>query len=956
MIEAVRPPFYAITALVFAVAGWGAAVAQNEPGPSVLGSAGQSVLPESLDPNAPAASRRVTHRVDFDPVPGASSPIPLNWIRAQHDPPNRVRPGFPIWNRGELDPSVAFSGTGSMRLDIEGGSSSLLLDPGVIQIFPDADYAVVARVRTDAIEHARARLVARLLDRTGTMIPGSEVSSAPLRTAGKWMPISVRVPGDYSASTSLQIELLFEQPGPDPKHPYRPFEIERQDYQGSAWFDELAVIQVPRVEVWLDQPGNLVPGAQAPSAGVFVRDLVNEPLKIVYELFDERGRTVARKMTDFSGGRLETTWSPAIDRFGWYRTAVSVMRQGESIGSAQTAFIWAPPSDRVGRRVSARSGSPFSLSVARVPDRGIDEFGQLARAAAIPRVLTSLYDGGAPVTPERLNLLSDLAARLAREGSEVGLAIDRLPPEVSSISGPTPVIRAMADGDADGASWLEPILVDLGHRIRWWRAGAFDETVDGLAIEAAQPAIARLRDLVPGAMLELPWSSFDAIVPGAVRTGMVIAQTVDPSIVADEIPSLLSGFAGIAEATGASGWEQPEHTAVFRVAEGGDQRALIDEAVLGAAHAWVGFDRNGAGPARGRSLRLDQGWSWQDGRRPHLVPAPAAAAWLVLADQLRDRRAEVLPRVAPGVSGVLLTPVRTAGEGIGPVAIFWAEPMPEPVESLTLLLGPDPVTTLDVFGNAETVEALTLENSSVRAHRIDLRHGPVYVKDVDAELLRFLASVHLDPGRVQSNTEPLAAHLSMTNTWASALQGEFFIVEPGGLSTGTRATRDRRWEISPRFGSVATGAGDTERVPVEFDVSPAVSAGETPMVVDIDLSSPTVSDFVRIERTIEVGLEHIRMHLVVSYEPDPNGNDIVVYAIVENSGEVSQNILLKVDADGYSPQRASSTPALPGRRVIKAFPFRDGRALLAGQEVTVGLTIRENGSRLRQSVRIDDGF
>jgi hypothetical protein len=945
MIQLVIRALYAIPALLVSAC-WPAARGAAQP-------ADADFTRGDIDVAAPSASRRITARFDFEPIPGDTSTLPANWIRAQHDPPLRVRPGFPIWNRGELDRAVAHTGTGSARLDIEGGSASLLLDPGVIQVFADADYAVVARVRTLGVDVARARLVARLLDRAGEPVPGSEVSSPATQTRGAWLPIVVRVPGDHPESVSLQIELLFEQPGPDPRHPAASLEIKRQDYQGSAWFDDITVLQIPRVEAWVDEPANLVIGDESPDLGVFVRDLVVEPLTIVYELHDDRGDLVDRDTTDFQGGRLEAAWSPEIDRYGWYRATVAVQRGETRIGSAQTAFIWAPEDRTPRTRVSARDATPFSLSVQRVPDGGLRSLGELALAAGVPRVLTSLYADGTTVTPERVQALGELANLLAREGSEVGLAIDTLPPEQSEVAGPTPVLRAMADGDADGADWLEPILVDLGHRVRWWRAGSFDESLDGLAIGHADGAITRLRDLVPGAILEMPWSAFDTITPGVVRPGVAVAQRVDPSIVPEEVPNLLADFAASAEADGTRGWERPEHTAVFRVI--GDRRPEIDEALLGAIHAWAGFNRDGLRTDRGRSVRLDDAWTWQDGRRPQLVPRPVAGAWLTLIDLLRHRKAEIIPRVAPGVRGVLLTPVPEAPERTDSVAVFWPEAGPEPAGRLSMLLAGESVRTVDIFGNTETIEPVVLENSSVRTHEIPLGDGPTFVRGVEPDLVRFQASVRLDPDRVRSDTDPQEAMLRVENPWATSIQGEFFVLEPGNLSTGSRAEQDRRWDIDPRFGSFVLAPGSETGLPIVFDVSPAVGAGPTEMVVDIDLSSPTISDFLRIERTIEVGLENIRMDLVAGYEPGPEGADVVVYVVVTNTGDTPENISLSVSAPGFNRQRSAATPALPGRRMIKAFPFRGGRALLAGEEVVVGLTIRESGERLRDAIRIDDG-
>ena len=69
--------------------------------------------PAGFDLSSPAAARRVAARFDFEPVAGDTSTLPRNWIRAQHDPPVRDRPGFPIWNRGVLDREHAHAGSGA---------------------------------------------------------------------------------------------------------------------------------------------------------------------------------------------------------------------------------------------------------------------------------------------------------------------------------------------------------------------------------------------------------------------------------------------------------------------------------------------------------------------------------------------------------------------------------------------------------------------------------------------------------------------------------------------------------------------------------------------------------------------------------------------------------------------------------------------------------------------------
>ncbi|MEM7756262.1 MAG: hypothetical protein AAF297_11565, partial [Planctomycetota bacterium] len=87
-----------------------------------------------------------------------------------------------------------------------------MLDPGVVSVFPDADYLITAMVRTEGLDRARPRLAARLLDADGATIPGSERLSELVRTSARWSPVAVELPGDDSAAAYVQVELLLLQP------------------------------------------------------------------------------------------------------------------------------------------------------------------------------------------------------------------------------------------------------------------------------------------------------------------------------------------------------------------------------------------------------------------------------------------------------------------------------------------------------------------------------------------------------------------------------------------------------------------------------------------------------------------------------------------------------------------------------------------------------------------------
>ncbi len=933
-----HPPYLHLVALIWAVCALGSAGAV----PALAGGEGGGDRPEI---GRPMSAERVTRRFDFEERLTNPGTLPRHWIRAQHDPPHRIRPGFPIWNQAVLDYTVSAAGEGSVRLPTRGGSASLLLDPGVVPVFPDADYVVTAMVRTLGVDHARARLAVRLLDAGGAALPASEASSEPIDTGGRWMQVLVHVPGNEPTAVSLQIELLLEQPGPVGDLPFEELEVVPEDFTGSAWFDEIKVVQVPRVELWTDSPGNLIPPDEKPTVSLFLRDLVGKPLDVRLEALDADHRVVDSDTVRFDGGRLERTWSPDLDLYGWYRVRVNVVQEGAPVGGAFTDLVWLSP---VGDPAGKKPKNDFALSIGDVPTGGLDELGDLTLRAGVGRVLTDLWFPGAPVDRARSAALVGLSNRLTPLSRELGIVIPGLPPEVSDLRGARGPLEAIADAQNDGASWLDPLLVDLGSRIRWWRIGALDEALDGSLLPDLGAMVSRLRSLVPGAVLELPWSPFNRLEPGLVAPGIAVSEDFGPGVPGEEIESVLSGFLRPTERGGLSGWDIPRHTSVFRAE---DQERVgvgpsLDGMLRSALFAWAA--RNDQ--TRGHTLRLDDGWRWQGGRRAQLMPNPSAAAWLTLAGMLDGRRAEPLERIIPGVEGMLLVP-ENERRGVEPIAVFWPGAGRPPPGTIDLLFGDGPVRVIDRFGNTASIEPGPIEPTRVQTHVLDWDRGLVYVEGVDADLLRFAASVRTEPGLIETRVEPDTIELVMDNPWPSAIRGRYFLVEPGGLSTGDVRARDRGWKISPRQGPFAIDPGRSMRIPIEIEASAAVESGERPLIVDIDLTSPTFMGLMRIRRRVRMGLRDLTMH--VSSRVVPGSGDIVVYAEITNTGPETQVVHAYASAPGFARQRSAPTPLTPGQQVIKAFAFEAGRDVLKGEDIGVGVFVRERGSRLRRTIHVD---
>ncbi|MBY0308365.1 MAG: hypothetical protein K2Q09_06460, partial [Phycisphaerales bacterium] len=116
-------------------------------------SSGSSTAHSGID--RPSFAGRQVSVFDFEEQAYNPEDVPRNWYRAQ-DAPGRARRGFPRWNQAIFDSRVTHSGTASVMLPTKGGSTSLRLGSGVIQVFPDAEYRVSAYIRTEGLRHAGA--------------------------------------------------------------------------------------------------------------------------------------------------------------------------------------------------------------------------------------------------------------------------------------------------------------------------------------------------------------------------------------------------------------------------------------------------------------------------------------------------------------------------------------------------------------------------------------------------------------------------------------------------------------------------------------------------------------------------------------------------------------------------------------------------------------------------------
>lgn len=927
----------------------------------------------------PASARRVVRVIGFNEAPIDPNGVPEGWVRAQEDPGvPRVRPGFPLWNEARVDVrSPAFEGAGSVRLPTRGGSTSLMLRTGLVSVLPSAHYLVTAQVRTEGLGHARARMAARFLDQSGAVIAGSERMTPPILSDEGWTLATLLLRGDHEAAAFLQIELLLLQPRefervllPAPVHAWP------ADYEGSAWFDEVAILQAPRVEMTAAASSGVVAAREAPELTMVVRDLAGEPLWLEASVQDARGEVVDRRSDTIAQGHLREAWRPALPGYGWYRAVCRVRNAEHVIGATSLDFIWMPePSLGLGGSgFDARDRRQVGLTSDSLATSALAAYAEAAEATGVGLVQIPLMPPDADVTRmgERSAAIAEISGRLAERATLSGVVIAELPESIAGLAGvePSDVLGLFALGEAAWGAEITTAIDLLGEVLRSWQLGGHRERFERSTamLEAdLSAASASLSRLVPSAVIGLPASSERPLPMAVGQTGRVLSLDVPDDLDEEGIDALVRAWAeqtGYARERPLSVAEPAELHLVFNGMDNGRSgvtpRASASAVLRRGLAAWDLGSRalapathpDAATPIR---LVLRDPWgsaAGDDAARAALRPAATLAAWRTLTETLVGRRVSANPlRLGTGMRAVLLEPVVAGSRSRGAVLAVWQdEPASRPL-MLEMLLATQDVTLIDVFGNRRPLAATDLDDRGVRAHVVPIGDEPLLIEGVDPELVRFQASVRLEPPMlVARHTEHLHS-LVIDNPWPVNIRGRYFIIEPGGAG-GSLA--DTTWRITPRHGPFSAFRGESTSAELAMRFSAAEEAGPKTFVIDLEVAAHKDYGRVRVKREVPLALPDVDFDLTYFRGTGNAGSDLFVEVRVLNTGAGPINAEVRMQAPGFPRDVSLVTDLGPEESVLRVFPLRNGAELLPGKRISVALVLPDGRGRLTRSIDVPD--
>jgi len=900
----------------------------------------------------PEGARRITRIFDFE-EPQNPHPIPDGWERAIDNPRgNFRRPGFPEYNEPAFEFGMGFSGKASVLISTRGGSSALRLRPGEVAVFVDADYAVTAKVRTSGLRFARAFLTAHFLDQNLHLVPGSEVRSvpAPADTTGGWAEITVELGRAGPEAAWLQVDLELLQPERflpmDPrlgKH-----EIRREDVSGSAWFDDVTVLQVPRVRLGTSPPGNTVVAPEPVVIEAVVRDLGGDLLTAKLSVRNLEGTVVDTLTAPADPGGKALRWSPKLPVFGWYTAELEISADGRVVSRSQTPFVWLSPERGTGYQERRRFGiaidpenpTPESL-IANIA--GWIRSGFIILPAWNATLLSTEIGASTPGRREPIE-------RLLRTGQEITLLIPGAPADVAAVLAIDPSEMGELARHAPD-KWFQPLgeLLDLfGQRLLRYQVGPTGADAwfwDADPAGALQLYRDRLAKVVPGPQIGVPWRAeaepssplFDLAGPPRGRADFITLSIPVGFDSREGMRQLAQSWAGLPGNPEITALIELPHPLTFGPAAG------VDELARRALEFWSAFNTGDPGEIpRPTRLAIPQPWARRAGDDASIAPSPLLPVLRELISKLDGRRVIGDFPSQPGVRCLILAARRADGEMTRGCLAAWnvSAAAADAFVDVTAL-GSD-LHVFDVFGNEIPGGVQTLNDRSV----VQLTETPVFIEGAEPYLALFAAGARIEPGFLRAVATEHEGAIVLTNPWPIRITGQ---VQVKDAENSLRRRAD--WMFWPEgVVDFAAAPGETIRLPLTISFGASQIAG----IKDLWLVAKVQADRdyppIRLRSPLEIGLEELDLQAEVSLSPGLEGPDALVVASVTNKSNRSRALRLEAAAWGYPTQQLSISNLSPGQTVSRRFPFKDGAVSLKGRRVVVSVADTEEAERLNKAV------
>ncbi len=863
-------------------------------------------------------SEKTLKVIDFEERQLHYNPIPMGWWKIT----DQQEQSFPHYAGGQLDATFAHSGAYSFMLDSDGGSVAFRYDRRRIEAKPGNDFQIQCYVHLENAPHCRAQLRSSLTNRRGEIIPGSERFSQLAGIADQdddgWASVEVYVPGNHAEAQYITFSLWLLQKEQWDTSRAGTAEIQQRDVHARAWFDDVSLVQLPRVRLFTQQPGNVFGGNIDPKIEIEVEGVGTLDFQLQVEVYHADGRKMhdeRRVLTGVEGTLNRYTISPPDLEAGLYQVRLSIFAGQRRIAERRLGFAKLAPLRSVGTNFQQ-----FGILALDEDSGDWDTTAALTRLSNAGTLALPVWSR----SPEAISLLNQehIDQKLLQlDKSNIGL--------VAVFSHIPPALEGLFDPDKHN-------MIDVfSHDPRVWQPqvaivlARFAQLIPNWEIaDLERPALSHWDERIPGVVGDLQKEfikfvkdpqvsiSLDGLVDAsAAQLGTdSLTVLIPPEIRPDAISDYLRDFArqGI-ERLGCILQPLPQAGYSRRM-------QLADFARR------IGYAKQG----NAGTILIEHPWhTLRDHAQQVQEPSELLAVFRTFSDLLG--RADYLGtfEVTHGVPVLLF---ERDGQGImmlwdGQAAVDEAG-KPKVV---SLYVGPD-ARRFDIFGNE-----LPLDKQNGQAD-IPVDYMPVLLSQVDSRVGQFRSTLQLQPTRVEAVVQSQNITLSFSNPFSMPISGRLRFAEQG----------DQQWTIRPSSIPFMLDAGASRTETITLKLQRNAIAGQRALPLEVRLEADRSYTF-HTELPFEIRLSDID----VNYFARPyNATDLLIQKVVTNRSDKPLNLISFVDLpNGERIERAISR-LTPGAFIIRNYTIPNARQWL-GQSLRVGVYDPRGPQRINYQLDIN---
>lgn len=800
------------------------------------------------------------------------------------------RGGYPHFTEVGFDRSRKASGDFSLKLGVSGGRTGAYLQHGAISINSGSDYRVSAKVNTHKLQHAWAEMRAYFVDKSGNRIDASLKRSDPIVSEAGWVDVSIKLTGDFDEAAFIGIEIHVIQPGMNPDDPIGDHQVVPSDIAGGAWFDDIAVWELPSVNLSTGVRTNIITAPALPELHARVRDLTGRRMRAVISVYNHRYELVDRLEDDID--KQLKPWTPDLgDQFGWYWAELEIFEldlnntPSTQVARTLAGLLWLPRQDpSVGE-----DRTRFTLVAEDIPTDHLPLLAELMQQSQMTGLVVSGWErhGTPESTAERTRVLEPMVRDLLAKRGRVAVSFWPVPVELAGQIGvdASDPLNILTLPSEKWIAYAKPFLSTLGQRQTAWQVGSSSYPQTFLSRDLAtdlEAARRGIRTAAPSPRLIAPWRLDQPSRSGEFSRSDTYAVAWPQGVTPERLAESMSDWP-----------VPPANTRLdIELADAIDMthERRVADLMLRVLHAW----EHEAG-----SVGLAKPWTQAYERHTSLTPDPVLGVYINLSRQLGGQRVIGRMPLAPGLHAMILD-----GRQGGMLAVWNDRHDDEPAE-LSLYLGESPVI-VDPYGN--TTPLGTVDGKQ----HLTIGKTPTIIRGIDPRLALFRAGFQIDEPFIESLQVAHRRVLRIYNPWPRTINGVYTVTGP------------ENWTVQPQRKHISIAPGDTAEIPIALRFPIHEDGGYKSLTADFIFNAG--EDYrVALHAPMEVGLVGVQFDAAVIVEPgnEPGTTDAIVTLIVTNTAENRQSLKIFAGIYGHARREMIMPGIAPGEFVSRRIRFKD---------------------------------